>query len=197
MMDAFYWMHETLKGGASWFCLFRMSLQTPTEVTTPNIPDTTFNLYENDVRDPSDETGRKRIRPGCLVDYWIPLCFMCWGFVDRCRLPQPLMMKFNSNDFEMQLLFCLTTMTWVKGHSAPHAARRAGGQAAASWGLTSKCSGGDCSSQGRAGRLVTGRLQVRSPAPLKLSVEVYGRLNWHLSTKFDYPELTYQQLLSD
>ena len=35
-------MHETWKGGASWFCLFGISLQIPTEVTSPNITDTTL-----------------------------------------------------------------------------------------------------------------------------------------------------------
>ena len=41
MID-FYWMHETLKGGVSWLCLFGISLQIQTEVTSPNIADTTF-----------------------------------------------------------------------------------------------------------------------------------------------------------
>jgi hypothetical protein len=35
-------MHETRKGGASWLWLFGISLQIPTEVTSPNIADTTF-----------------------------------------------------------------------------------------------------------------------------------------------------------
>jgi hypothetical protein len=41
--DSFFWMHETRKGGASWLCLFGISLQLPTKVTSPNIADTTFN----------------------------------------------------------------------------------------------------------------------------------------------------------
>ena len=40
--DRFYWMNETWKGGASWFCLFGISPQTPTEETSPDIADTTF-----------------------------------------------------------------------------------------------------------------------------------------------------------
>ena len=35
-------MHETREGGASWLWLFGISLQIQTEVTSPNIADTTF-----------------------------------------------------------------------------------------------------------------------------------------------------------
>ena len=42
VQDSFYWRHETRKGGASWLCLFGISLQIPTEVTSPNIADATF-----------------------------------------------------------------------------------------------------------------------------------------------------------
>ena len=93
--------------------------------------------------------------------YWIPLCFMCWRFVERRPLPQPLMVKFNSNDFEMQLLFCLTTMTWVKGCSPPRAAGRPAGallwRAGTSPATAPRPGGG-------AGGLGTGRFLVRSPA---------------------------------
>ena len=42
--DSFFWMHETRKGGASWLCLFGISLLIPTEVTSANIADTTFKI---------------------------------------------------------------------------------------------------------------------------------------------------------
>ena len=42
-MIVFTGCYETRKGGASWLCLFGISLQIPTEVTSPTIADTTFN----------------------------------------------------------------------------------------------------------------------------------------------------------
>ena len=55
-------MHETRRGGASWLCLFGISLQIPTEVTSPNVADTTFNpqqqLLKRDVQTDRQTDGR-------------------------------------------------------------------------------------------------------------------------------------------